>query len=181
METQAQALHPLLARRFSPYRFDATHRLGDESLAALLDAARWAPSAGNSQPWGFLVARRGEVNHRRIVTHLAPSSLSWAVDASALIVTAARLWVDESIPYSEFADYDLGQAVAHLTIQAEALDLSCHQFRAFDLDALSADLQPGYGWAIRSIVAVGRAAEPRSVTRRRRSSSEVTTDPWLTT
>lgn len=180
METRATALHSLLAQRFSPSRFDAAHHLDDPSVTVLLDAARWAPSAGNSQPTGLLVARRGDATHQRIVPHVAPSSRTWAVDASALVVTAARLWVDESIAYSEFADYDLGQAVAHLTIQAEAMELSCHQFRAFDLDALTVELQPDYGWVIRTIVAVGRAAEPRPSTRSRRTTTVLTSQPWAT-
>ena len=52
------AVHPLLAERWSPRGFDRAHEIGDEALAALLEAARWAPSAGNSQPWRFLVTRR---------------------------------------------------------------------------------------------------------------------------
>ncbi|MFD8823740.1 nitroreductase family protein, partial [Streptomyces sp. NPDC059605] len=46
-------IHPLLAGRFSPYRFDPTATVDDHSLGLLMEAARWAPSAGNSQPWGF--------------------------------------------------------------------------------------------------------------------------------
>ncbi|NMO00268.1 nitroreductase [Gordonia sp. TBRC 11910] len=180
MDVQAQPhLHPLLSGRFSPSSFDATHVLDDPALTALLDAARWAPSAGNSQPWGFLPARRGDDDHRRVVPHLAPSSAAWALDASALVVTAARLWVDDDIAYSEFADYDLGQAVAHLTIQAQAMGLACHQFRAFDLDGLTACLAPDYGWTIRSIIAVGKGVGSRA-DRRRRSVADVTGDPWLT-
>lgn len=56
----AAPLHPLLAERWSPRGLDRTHRLDDAALTALLEAARWAPSAGNSQPWRFLVARRGD-------------------------------------------------------------------------------------------------------------------------
>ncbi|MFW0790842.1 nitroreductase family protein [Gordonia sp. CPCC 205333] len=177
-QTQQGSLHPLLAARLSPYRFDATHSLDDVALTSLLDAARWAPSAGNSQPWGFLPTRRGDDAHERVVAHLAPSSMAWAVDASALIVTAARLWVDDGIAYSEFADYDLGQAVAHLTIQAQALGLSCHQFRGFDLEGLTDELKPGYGWAIRSIIAVGVAADVGSLARQRRSVGDVTSEAW---
>src|SRR5436190_1249304 len=61
----AVSVHPLLAERWSPRGFDRAHEIGDEALAALLEAARWAPSAGNSQPWRFLVTRRGERAHAR--------------------------------------------------------------------------------------------------------------------
>ncbi|WP_217645351.1 nitroreductase family protein [Nocardioides terrae] len=123
-------LHPLLRGRFSPLRFDSAHVLAGADVELLLEAARWAPSAGNSQPWAFLVARRGEPDHDTFVRRLAPSSRRWAPDASALLVNLAHRTVDDSrLPYSEFADYDLGQAVAHLTLQASAMGLSCRQFR----------------------------------------------------
>jgi nitroreductase len=90
----------------------------------MLEAARWAPSAGNSQPWAFLVGRRGDTNHDRIVAHLAGSSRSWAPRASAILVTAHQRFVaDSDLPYSDYAMYDLGQAVAHLTIQAQSMGL----------------------------------------------------------
>lgn len=98
--------------------------------------------------------------------------------ASALIVTAARRAGDEGMVYSEFADYDLGQAVAHLTIQAGSMGLSCHQFRAFDLDELTEELRPVEGWCIVSIVAVGVGVGGPPVPRARRSVEEVISAPW---
>jgi len=68
-----------------------------------------------------------------------------------------RTFEDSELEYSEFSDYDLGQAVAHLTLQAQALGWACRQFRAFDLEGLSADLRVPPGWLIRSMTAVGRA------------------------
>lgn len=153
-------LHPLLARRFSPLRFDPHHELDDAAEEALLQAARWAPSAGNSQPWMFDVRRRGTPGHAALVARLAGGAARWAPAAGALVVNVAHRTVDDSdLPFSEFADYDLGQAVAHLTIQAAAMGLACRQFRAFDLDGLAADLRLPPGWAIVSMTAVGRAAE----------------------
>ncbi|MFE0463987.1 nitroreductase family protein [Kitasatospora sp. NPDC058965] len=172
-------LHPLLAGRFSPYRFDPSGVVDDHALELLLEAARWAPSAGNSQPWGFRTARPGEADHARVLRHLAPSSARWATDAGLLIVALTRRTVDDSaLLYSEFADYDLGQAVAHLTLQAEALGLASHQFRAFDLDALTAEFRPAPGWAIVSMIAVGRAADEPSPARDRRSTGDLRAAPW---
>jgi nitroreductase len=173
-------IHPLLAARFSPYTFDPAGTVDDEALELLLEAARWAPSAGNSQPWGFLPARPAEPVYDRVVPHLAPSSARWARDAGLLLVTLTRRWVDDpEIGYSEFADHDLGQAVAHLTVQAQAMGLAAHQFRAFDLDGLTAELRPNPGWEIVAMLAVGRAAEEPSAARERRSVADLTSAPFL--
>ncbi|MFD0357318.1 nitroreductase family protein [Streptomyces sp. NPDC127110] len=176
---QTARIHPLLANRFSPRRFDPSGTVDDHALHLLLEAARWTPSAGNSQPWGFLPVRPGEPDHARVLPHLAPSSTRWAKDAGLLVVALTRRYVDDTdLVYSEFADYDLGQAVAHLSIQAQAMGLSTHQFRAFDLEALTGELRPRPGWAIVSMVAVGRAAEEPPALRERRSTADLRTAPW---
>ncbi|MFD8010602.1 nitroreductase family protein [Streptomyces sp. NPDC058955] len=173
------SLHPLLAGRFSPSRFDPSAVVDDRTLGLLLEAARWAPSAGNSQPWGFFAARPGEADHARLLPHLAPSSARWATDAGLLVVTLTRRHVgDPDIQYSEFADYDLGQAIAHMTVQAQAMGLSAHQFRAFDLEALTKELDPAPGWAIVSMIALGRAAEPPTRPRERRPVADLLSAPW---
>ncbi|MCX2184771.1 nitroreductase family protein [Streptomyces sp. SKN60] len=172
-------IHPLLAGRFSPSRFDPEAVVDDGALGLLLEAARWTPSAGNSQPWGFFVSRRGEPAHGRLVRHLAASSARWATDAGLLVVTSARRYVDDTpLLYSEFADYDLGQAVAHMTLQAEALGLASHQFRAFDLEGLTEELRPLPGWEIISMIALGRAAEEPPEGRDRRSAADLLSAPW---
>ncbi|MFD7027376.1 nitroreductase family protein [Streptomyces sp. NPDC059917] len=175
-------VHPLLADRFSPYAFDPDGVVGDEALELLLEAARWSPSAGNSQPWGFLMARPGEPDHKRVVPHLAPSSARWALDAGLLVVALARRHVDGAgLVYSEFADYDLGQAVAHLSLQAQAMGLAAHQFRAFDLEALTEELRPNPGWEIVAMVAIGKAADAPASTRARRSTDDLRSAPWAVT
>jgi len=130
-------VHPLLAERWSPRGFDQGHELGDVDLAALLEAARWAPSAGNSQPWRFLVTRRGEPGHDRLFAALAPGNQAWAGAASALILVAARTVGDDGRP-QPWALYDTGQGVAALVTQAQADGLSVHQMGGFDTDAVRA-------------------------------------------
>jgi nitroreductase len=172
-------LHPLLAERFSPYRFDPSVVIDDHSLLLLLEAARWAPSAGNSQPWGFFTSRPGEPQHERVVHHLAPSSARWATDAGLLVITLTRRHIDDTpLLYSEFADYDLGQAVAHMTVQAQAMGLAAHQFRAFDLEGLTKELRPNPGWAIVSMIALGKPAGPPLENRDRRSITDLLCAPW---
>ena len=173
----SEALHPLLRARYSPLAFDPDHRLNEAELVLLLEAARWAPSAGNSQPWAFLTGRRHDPSHELLTRHLAPSARRWATSASALVVNVAHRYVDDTdLAYSEFADYDLGQAVAHMTLQAQALGLACRQFRAFDLPALTAELRLGAGWEVVSMTAVGRPAHPDVPPRDRRALHTLRSD-----
>ena len=152
------SLDPLLASRWSPTSFDPSHAVSEDEVRVLLEAARWAPSAGNSQPWAFIVGRRGDGVHERLVPHLAGSSARWAPSASLLIANLAHRFVqDTDWEYSEFSLYDLGQAVAHMTLQAQALGLFARQFRAFDREGLSAEFAvPGH-WEVATLVAIGRA------------------------
>lgn len=130
----AAAVHPLLAQRWSPRGFDPNHVLDDDTLRSLLEAARWAPSANNSQPWRFLVTRRREDAFNRLAGILAPGNSSWVPAASALVLVAAQT-TDETGRSRPWALYDTGQAVAALTVQAEADGLSVHQLGGFDTDA----------------------------------------------
>jgi len=127
-------LHPLLAGRWSPRGFDRDHVLGEDELQTVLEAARWAPSAANSQPWRFLVGRRGDATFATIVELLNPGNVPWAQHASALIVAIADTSQETT---AAWAVYDTGQAVAHLSIQAEELGLSVHQMGGFDAAGVS--------------------------------------------
>lgn len=149
-------VHPLLAERWSPRGFDRAHEIGDDDVAALLEAARWAPSAGNGQPWRFLVTRRGERTHARLFTALHPGNQAWAGAASALILVAARVAADDGTPHP-WALYDTGQAVAALVTQAQAHGLAVHQIGGFDTAAVRAEFGLADDLTPVVIIAIGRA------------------------
>ena len=164
-------LLPLLRDRRSVRAYDEGHLLADPELSVLLEAARWAPSAGNSQPWAFLVGRRGDVAHEAFVPLLAPSVRRWAPAASALVFTLNQVASgpeDDALGYSDYAQYDLGQAVAHLTLQAAALGLGVHQFAAFDHDGLAELAGVPRHWRVTTGLTVGLAVESELVPRSRR-------------
>jgi nitroreductase len=127
-------LHPLLAARRSSRAFDEGRELDDATLTKLLDAARWAPSANNSQPWRFGLARRGDGTFEALVDALNPGNRGWAARASVLLLVAA-VDLDPSGRRLPWARYDAGQCVAHLTVQAQAEGLMVHQMGGFDPDA----------------------------------------------
>jgi nitroreductase len=124
-------LHPLLAERWSPRGFDRDHQVSEAELTALLEAARWASSANNVQPWRFLVTRRGDADFAAVVDVLAPGNQIWARHASALLLVAAQTTDENGKPRSH-ALYDTGQAVAQLVAQAQAEGLATHQMGGFD-------------------------------------------------
>ncbi len=148
-------VHPLLAERWSPRGFDQAHELGGDSLTALLEAARWAPSAQNSQPWRFLVTRRGDEAHGRLFTALSPGNQAWAGAASALVLVAACTVGDEGKP-QPWALYDTGQAVAALVTQAQADGLAVHQMGGFDAAAVRAEFGLGDTLPPVVVIAIGR-------------------------
>jgi nitroreductase len=167
-------LHRLLANRWSPTTFDPLHQATPTELEALLEAARWSASAGNSQPWAFIAAFRGDDMHRRLVPHLAGSSAAWAPSASVLVANLSHRYVEGTDwEYSEFSLYDLGQAVACMTFQAQALGLSVRQFRAFDRGAIASEFDVPPHWEVTTLSAIGRAA-PTQARRRRRPLAELT-------
>lgn len=121
---------PLLAERWSPRAFTQAP-VDPASLGSLFEAARWAPSASNLQPWGFVHAAKDSDAFARIVGALAPGNVIWAQHAPLLIVGVAELSKADGSPHL-YGRYDLGQSVAHLSVQAAAMGLHLHQMAGFD-------------------------------------------------
>jgi hypothetical protein len=121
---------PVLSERWSPRGFDPTAVIDEDTLTTVLEAARWAPSGNNNQPARFIVARRGSASFRKIHSHLMGFNQAWADKASVLILNIAE-------GDNPWAQYDLGQAVAHLTIQAQHEGLFTHQLGGIDRRGLA--------------------------------------------
>jgi nitroreductase len=149
-------LTPLLAIRWSPRSFDPTAELAADHASALLEAARWAPSAGNAQPWRFALGHRDDETFKRILVNLPERDQRWAQRASALLLGAHLTGTAGNL-------YDLGQAVAHLTVQATALGLHVRQLVDLDRPGLGADLDLPAGVRPHVVVAVGQLGDPLSL------------------
>ena len=127
----------VLAERWSTRVFDPETPIDESALRSALEAARWAPSGMNFQPWRFIVARRGTAAHERVVASLMGFNQAWAPAAGALLVVLAETETEDGEART-WALYDSGQAAAHFTVQAHADGLSTHQMGGFDRDALAA-------------------------------------------
>lgn len=153
----AVAVHPLLSERWSPRSFEVSHTLGDEELLSLLEAARWAPSANNGQPWRFVVGRRGDATYELLLAALNDGNRRWAGSSSALVAALAKERLVDGVPQPGAA-YDTGLAVAQLSVQARALGLYTHQMGGFDRDRLRTALGVPEGYRAMSVTAIGALA-----------------------
>ncbi|MCP2370507.1 nitroreductase [Agromyces terreus] len=152
-DTTAQLIDPLVDR-WSPRAFDPNAVVDDEALRTVLEAARWAPSANNSQPWRFIVARRGTAAFTAAHDAMAGFNQVWAESAAALVINIAEVADAEGRP-RPWAHYDLGQAVAHLTVQAQHEGLHTHQMGGFDAAALHTAFALADNLEIVSITTIG--------------------------
>lgn len=102
------------------------------SLEQIFEAARWAPSSYNAQPWNFIVGRKGTETFSKIQSTLLPGNEPWAKNAGALILTFVKTVVGRENKPNKYAWHDTGASVAFLTLQAEKLNLNVHQMGGFN-------------------------------------------------
>src|SRR5688500_11479714 len=155
--------------RWSASVYDDSHRLTDGEIETLLRAAQWAPSAGNSQPWVFFVCVPGTPNHDRLVATLSRGNSGWVPRASVVFLTAAHVRTGEepdAPAYSDYALHDVGQAAAHLTLQAGAMGLRAAQLAGFDHAALAEALGVPPAHQLLTGIAVGAPGDPTDVDER---------------
>lgn len=153
------ALTDVLEQRWSPRAFARDEVLDQSRLGPAFEAARWAPSSGNSQPWTFLVGFRGDDVFETIVGTMASGNQVWAEHAGALVANIASVVDAEGKPQSH-AIYDLGQAVAHFSAQATAEGLMVHQMSGFDAQALGRELELDSSQRVVTLMAVGSLGDP---------------------
>ncbi len=146
--------------RWSPRAFGAT-AVSEAQVLTLLEAARWAPSASNNQPWRFVWALRGEAGFAAIADGLVPFNKAWAEKAAALIVVASRTVVDkDGVPQANgFHTFDTGTAWGHLALQAHLDGLVAHAMGGFDPARTAAAIALPADHALHAVVAVGYRGE----------------------
>jgi nitroreductase len=150
-------IHPVLAERWSPRSFVADQPIDEQKLAAAIEAARWSASAGNAQPWRFLVARRGSGAFDSIAATLRGANRVWAGAAGALVVAAYEASGPDGAE-RPWAQYDLGQAMAHFSVQAHADGLHVHTMGGFDADAIASSFGLAENIRPLTVTAVGELA-----------------------
>ena len=133
----ARADHDILdviRNRWSPRAFNPLRDVSRADLERLFEAARWAPSSLNEQPWRFVVVDRARSpeTFTALLESLTPRNRAWASAAPTLVLVAVRLKHEQLEIANSHAWYDAGQAVGFLTLQATAAGLSMRQMQGFD-------------------------------------------------
>ena len=125
--TTSAPIHSLIAERWSPRAF-ANRPVEAEKLRSLFEAARWAASSYNGQPWYFIVGTKDHPeDYRRVLDCFVEFNQSWAKSAPVVALSVARLKFEHNGEPNRHAFHDVGAASATLTIQAEELGLAVHQ------------------------------------------------------
>ncbi len=151
-------IHSVLAERWSPRSY-TDQILTKADLAPAFEAARWSPSANNAQEWRYIVGFRGDATFDAIAKTLAGWNATWAPTAGALVVAAAQV-EDAEGKANPFAIYDLGQSVAHFSVQAHADGLHVHQMAGTDTAALDEAFNLPAGIKSFVVFAVGNLGSP---------------------
>jgi len=150
-------VHDIFIDRWSPRAFDGTP-LSDAEVRTLLDAARWAPSAFNAQPWRLLYAVHGDANWDRFLNLLIPFNRDWARNASLLIFFVSATTSHDKPSYTH--SFDTGAAWMSLALQAHLMGLHAHGMAGYDHDAARGDLGIPDDYRIEAAAVVGRRADP---------------------
>lgn len=152
-------IHPLLTARWSPRAF-AAHPVSAEQLARLFEAARWAPSSYNEQPWAFLVATADDkAPFTKMLECLVEGNRAWASSAPVLMLTFASKVFAKNNKENPHAWHDVGQAIAHLTFQATADGLVVHQMAGILPDHIRAVYSVPREWSPVTGVAIGHPGD----------------------
>lgn len=157
------SIDPLLANRWSPRAF-ADRPVEPAKLLQLFEAARWAASCFNDQPWNYMVATRDDAaSFEKILACLAGANHAWAKSAPVLAISVARTKFKHDGSLNRHAQHDVGAASASLALQAESLGLAVHQMGGFDANRaretfhIPADHEP------MAAIAIGYPGDPASL------------------
>jgi nitroreductase len=153
-------VHDLIAERWSPRAF-SDKPVAPDILQSLFEAARWAPSSSNEQPWAYIVATKDDAeNFAKLVTVLVPFNATWAQHAPVLALAVAELSFAKNGAPNRNAQYDVGAATAWLTVEASSRGLFVHQMAGYDHDNARQVFVIPAGWEPIAAIAIGYPGDP---------------------
>ena len=156
-------VHQLILDRWSPRAF-SDKPVPPDVLRSLFEAARWAPSSSNEQPWAYIVATRDDhENFARMLSVLVEFNAGWARNALVLALAVAELTFAKNNAPNRNAQYDTGAATALLSVEATARGLSVHQMAGFDPARAREVFAIPSNWEAIAAIAIGYPGDPNSL------------------
>ena len=156
-------LHDLIRNRWSPRAF-AEKVVAPDVLRSLFEAARWAPSSNNEQPWAYLVATKDNPeNFAKMLGVLVEFNANWAKHAPVLALSVAHLKTQRDGKPNRVALHDVGSASAQLTFEANARGLQVHQMAGFDAEEARETFAIPPDWEPVAALAIGYPGDPESL------------------
>ena len=155
-------IHSLIRERWSPRAF-ADRPVEAEKLRSLFEAARWAASSSNEQPWRFLVGRRGDETYQKIFNALVEFNQAWARSAPVLVLAVAKKTFTAKGTPNRYGLHDTGAAMANLALQATADGLHTHSMAGFDSDLMRASFAIPSDYELGAVTAIGYFGDPESL------------------
>lgn len=166
LDKTATTQHPveaLLRQRWSPLAF-SSRPVEPEKLRSALEAASWAASSFNEQPWRYLVTtQEAPADFQRLLGCLAEGNQVWAKDAPVLMLSVASLRFARTGAENRHAFHDVGAASANLCTQATALGLFVHQMAGFDVNKAQAEFGIAEGYEPVAVIALGYRGDPQAL------------------
>jgi nitroreductase len=150
-------INDTIVNRWSQRAFDASKPISRAQIIALLEAARWAPSSYNDQPWRFIVCDKNTdaAAWQKAFDCLMPNNQAWLVNAPVLIIGCANTLLDVNQQANRFAQYDTGAAAENLCLQASSMGLAAHQMGGFNADLAREKLMIPTQYTLMAMLAVG--------------------------
>jgi nitroreductase len=186
-QPSTEGVLPVVLERWSPRAF-ADRDVSHADLKKIFEAARWAPSCFNEQPWRFVVGHRNSETYTKIADALVPANQAWALNAPVLILSVAKTRFSNNDSPNYYALHDLGAADGFITLQAAAMGIATHQMAGFDQSKARVAFAIPEIYAIGSVMALGYAGDPSTLNERyqaqeqsprsRKPLSEIVLSSW---
>ncbi len=148
-------INPLILNRWSP-RSMTGQDLDNEEIMPLFEAARWAPSSYNNQPWRFIYAKRNTEHWERLFNLLAEGNKTWAINSSLLVVVISRKNFEHNEKPARTHQFDAGSAWENLALEAFSRGLVAHGMQGFDYDKARIDLEIPDNFEVMAMIAIGK-------------------------
>jgi nitroreductase len=186
-QPSAEGVLPVILERWSPRAF-SDRDVSPSDLKVIFEAARWAPSSFNEQPWRFIVGHRNSETYKKIAESMVPFNQAWATTAPVLILSVAKTRFSHNDSPNNYAVHDLGAADGFITLQAASMGIATHQMAGFDQAKAREAFSIPEVYAIGSVMALGYQGEPSILgehyqgqeqsPRSRKSLSEIVLSEW---